>query len=182
MSKFNKQSKTGKLMTRPELKRQISIPLSEYHKPQIIQNPHHPSHEKQHLKDTVKKIIEQIRENKLKNKSLSSGDKTFRDVVHELMKDKSRVYNENVLKLAKSVVLQNIEVSSKDKDTTIINDTSSKNELEAEDILQTYENKISDEFNGENQMTLTITTNQPQKIRFGNAVEHNEIIKQILNH
>jgi hypothetical protein len=177
MSKFNKQSKTGKLMTRPELKRQISFQLSEYHKPQIIQNPNYPSHEKQHLKDTVKKIIEQIRENKLKNKSLSSGDKTFKDVVHELMKTKSRVYNENVLKLAKSIVLQNIEDIPPSKDTTIISDdTSSINE--AEDILQTYENKVSNEFNGENEMTLTI----PHKIRFGNAVEHNEIIKQILNH
>jgi hypothetical protein len=180
MSKFNKQSKTGKLITRPELKRQIGISLSEYHKPQIIQHPNYPSQEKQHLKDTVKKIIEQIRENKLQNKSLSSGDKTFRDVVHELMKNKSRVYNENVLKLAKSVVLQNVEVSST-KDTTI-DDTSSINENEVEDILQTYENKVSDEFNGENEMTLSITTKPPQKIRFGNAVEHNEIIKQILNH
>jgi hypothetical protein len=181
MSKFNKQSKTGKLITRQELKRQISVPLSEYHKPLIIQNSNHQSYEKQHLKDTVKTIIEQIRENKVQNKS--SGDKTFRDVVHELMKNKSRVYNENVLKLAKSVVLQKQNVEDNlSKDTTIISDTSSINDIEAEDILETHQNKVSDEFNGENEMTLSITTQQPQKIRFGNAVNHNEIIKQILNH
>ncbi len=173
MSKFNKQS-TGKLITRPELKRQSGIPLSEYHKIQsTIQSQTPP--EKQHLKDTVKKIIEQIRENKNKS-SVSNGEKRFKDVVHELMKHKSRAYNENVLKLAKSVVLQSRENPppiSQEPTPTMTN---------TEDILQTYENTISDKFNGENEMTLGMTTKQPPKIRFGNATEHNQILKHILNH
>jgi len=174
MSKFNKQSK-GKFSTRPELKRSVSIPMSEMSTTFNIQNRKEST---PHLKDTVRKIIDQIREEKQK----SNGSKpSFKDVVHNLMKNKSRVYNENVLKLAKSVVIsQQIQPTDETPPPIIMSEENIQ-------ILQTDYNRHSsnnnDSFTMDNPMSITFHPVK-QKIRFGDALNNNvmnDVIKGLIN-
>lgn len=176
MSKFNKQSKLGKFSTRPELKRSVSIPISEINNTiQLNKKENAPQ-----LKDTVRKIIEQIREEKQK----SNGSKpSFKDVVHNLMKNKSRVYNENVLKLAKSVVAsQQIQPTDETPPPPIIMSE------ENTQILQTDYNRYNcnnnDSFTMDNPMTITFHPVAKPKIRFGDALNDdamNDVIKGLIN-
>ena len=172
MSKFNKHAKTGKLIHRPELKRQSSIPFSEFKSFNIQQKVNKPAN----LKDTVKLIIEQIREEKKQQLNNKDDLKSFKDVVHKMMKNKSRVYNENVLKLAKSVVINNQQLPTTKEETPPPPPIEYSND---DILLNKYANK--DTFHEINPMTLTISVKQPNKIRFGSAINtDHEIINKIL--
>ena len=172
MSKFNKQPVTSKFNT----------PRSNNNRPTlnkpIIQQSIMPE-TKKHLKDTVRQIIEQIKEQKQLEKA---NTKTFKQVVDIMMKNKSRVKNENVLKLANSIILSqqpkqkisNDQIQNIPDETNIQPQPISNNHgtpLSEHQVIDSIIYPALDTFSQTNPMSLKFQSDvNVSKLRFGSAL------------
>jgi len=164
MSKFNKQPVTGKFTTpKTNLRPILNKPIQQTVLPESKKN----------LKDTVRQIIEQIKEQKQ-----NANPKTFKHVVDMMMKNKSRVKNENVLKLANSIILSQHKISNDNipniQDPTPNIQPIPNIPLPEHQVIDSIIYPAFETFSQENPMSLTVHSNI-NKLRFGSALLNKSI-------